>query len=236
MSELAGKIVLVIGANGSLGSAVARQAAARGATVVLSGRRVAPLERLYDEIEGAGGPQPALYPLNLEGMSPNDAQALGERLQVEFGHLDGVVVAATRLHGLTPLERFEPEEWLRTLQVDLNAPFLLATALLPALRAAPAGRLVYALDQAARSSSAFFGAYGVAQAALRSMLTILAQELSAERVRVHGVVLPAMRGGLRQHIYASDPATDLPTAADLAPAILAALSSAADAPTLIDAS
>ena len=69
---LAGRVILVTGAGDGLGKAAALALAEHGATVVLLGRKVRPLERVYDAIEQAGGPQPAIYPLNLEGAAPQD--------------------------------------------------------------------------------------------------------------------------------------------------------------------
>lgn len=60
------RVVLVTGAGGGLGRATALAAAQAGANVVLLGRKVRVLERLYDELEAHGGPTPAIYPLDLE--------------------------------------------------------------------------------------------------------------------------------------------------------------------------
>lgn len=203
---LGGRQVLVIGACGALGRATALACAAQGATVVLLGRRVAALEKLYDDIEQAGGPQPALYPMNLEGATPADMAELATRLQEALGRLDGVVYAAGRLHGLTPVELYEPEEWLRTLQVGLNAPFLLLQALLPLLAAAPAARVLFALDDPGLAGRAYWGAYGVGQAALRSLIAITGAEWSGHPMAVMGVQLAPMQSAFRSKAVVNAPA------------------------------
>lgn len=205
-ADLAGRQVLVVGACGALGRATALAFAERGATVVLLGRRVAALEKLYDEIEQAGGPQPALYPMNLEGATPADMAELATRLQDALGRLDGVVYAAGRLHGLTPIELYEPEEWLRTLQVGLNAPFLLLQALLPMLTAAPAARVLFPLDDPELSGRAYWGAYGVAQAALRSLIAITGAEWSGHPMAVLGVQLAPLQSAFRSKAVVAAPA------------------------------
>ncbi len=203
---LGGRQVLVVGACGALGRATALACAAQGATVVLLGRRVAALEKLYDEIEQAGGPQPALYPMNLEGATPADMAELGARLQEALGRLDGVVYAAGRLHGLTPVELYEPEEWLRTLQIGLNAPFLLLQSLLPLLAAAPAARVLFALDDPALARQAYWGAYGVGQAALRALIAITGAEWSGHPMAVMGVQLAPMQSAFRSKAVVNAPA------------------------------
>ena len=69
---LADRIILVTGAGDGIGAAAAKSFAAHGATVILLGRTIGKLEKVYDAIEEAGHPQPAIYPMNLEGAAPKD--------------------------------------------------------------------------------------------------------------------------------------------------------------------
>lgn len=203
-ADLKGCQLLVVGALGAVGRASALAAAARGASVVLLGRRVAPLEKLYDEIEAAGGAQPAIYPLNIEGATPAEYAELGARLQEGCGRIDGVIWAAGRLHGLTPVEHYEPEEWLRTLQVNLNGPFLLLKSLLPVLRASGQARVLFLLDELERATRPYWGAYGVSQAALRSLIGIVAGEWAAEKINVFGVELAGVASAFRRKAFVGE--------------------------------
>ena len=87
---LKGRVVLIAGAAGGLGSAAAVACARAGASTVLLGRKVAPLNRVYDAVK-AVGPEPMLYPLDLEGAGPDDYDQLAEALDGEFGRLDGLL-------------------------------------------------------------------------------------------------------------------------------------------------
>ncbi len=217
---LGGRQILVVGACGALGRACALAAADRGASVVLLGRRVAPLEKLYDEIEAMGAPQPAIYPLNLEGATPADFADLNTRIIGGCGRLDGIIYAAGRLHGLTPIEHFEPEEWLRTLQVGLHAPFLLLQALLPALKASSANpTALFFVDDIERCTHAYWGAYGVAQAALRALIGMTASEWSAQGVRSLALLPAPIASAFRRKAYVGESADGL-----LAPGCYARLS------------
>lgn len=203
---LGGRQILIVGASGALGRACALAAADRGASVVLLGRRVAPLEKLYDEIEALGAPQPAIYPLNLEGATPAEFAEMGARILDGCGRLDGVICAAGRLHGLTPIEQFEPEEWLRTLQVGVNAPFLLLQALMPALRASTLDPTVlFFVDEIERATRAYWGAYGVAQAALRALIGISANEWESEGVRTLGLLPAPLASAFRRKAFVGEP-------------------------------
>ena len=82
--------ILVTGATSGLGRAAALACAGHGATVVLLGRQVRALEKVYDAIEAAGGAQPAIYPMNLEGAAPQDYEELAAAGGM-LGH-GGVVV------------------------------------------------------------------------------------------------------------------------------------------------
>ena len=90
---LEGRVVLVVGANGGLGEAASRACAQAGAKLVLLGRRVPKLNRLHAAIAGAGG-DGTLYPLDLEGASPDDYAEMAARIASEFGRLDGLLHCA----------------------------------------------------------------------------------------------------------------------------------------------
>src|SRR5690606_11359985 len=85
------RIILVTGAGDGIGRAAALACAGHGATVILSGRTVARLEQVYDEIVQAGGPEPAIYPMDLRGATPDHYGELHDTLEREFGRLDGLL-------------------------------------------------------------------------------------------------------------------------------------------------
>jgi NAD(P)-dependent dehydrogenase (short-subunit alcohol dehydrogenase family) len=196
--SLAGRVILVTGATGGLGSAVARACAATGATLVLVGRRVKALEALYDELTAAAAPQPAICPLDLERATPAEFTALAGTIERELGRLDGVIHAAAHFDGLTPLDQHAPDQWLRTLQVNLSAPFALQQALSPLLKAAPDGAAVFVLDDPERMRRAHWGAYGVAKAGLEAMVAMLHDEAGESALRVHALLPAPMRTKLRR--------------------------------------
>ena len=83
MDLLKERVVLVTGAGQGIGRTAALTFAAHGATVILHGRNVKKLERVYDEIEASGGVQPAIFPLDLEKAGDNDfASRSGRRVHL----------------------------------------------------------------------------------------------------------------------------------------------------------
>lgn len=81
----AGQVVLITGAAGGLGSELAKQAATAGATIVLAGKRVRALEKVYDAIVATGAPEPAIYPVNLEGATPAEFATMADTSRSNAG-------------------------------------------------------------------------------------------------------------------------------------------------------
>ncbi|SHE57101.1 NAD(P)-dependent dehydrogenase, short-chain alcohol dehydrogenase family [Thermomonas hydrothermalis] len=199
-APLQGSVILVTGAAGGLGSAAAQACARAGATVVLLGRKVAPLNRVYDAIEAAGG-QAALYPLDLEGASPDDYLTLVDRIGEAYGRLDGVLHCAAEFKGLTPLQHTDPADFARAIHVDLTARWWLTQACLPLLGQTKDAAVVFVVDDPVRSSGAFWGGYGLAQAGQAALISMLQAELGEGGVRISGLRPGPMRTGLRARAY-----------------------------------
>ena len=219
------RVVLVSGAHGGLGSAAAVACARAGATVVLLGRKLPKLNRVYDAVAQAGA-EPLLYPLDLEGASPDDYAELADRLRAELGHLDGVLHCAVEFKGLTPLEHTDPAAFARVMHVNLTAPWWLSQACLPLLRQAQDAALVFALDDLQRVGQPYWGAYGIAQHGLAAMVGMLHAELASSSIRVSALQPGPMRTGLRSRAYADDNDLQAREATDYADACVSLLSSA----------
>ncbi|WP_448481696.1 SDR family NAD(P)-dependent oxidoreductase [Pseudoxanthomonas mexicana] len=219
------RVILVSGAHGGLGSAAATACARAGATVVLLGRKLPKLNRVYDAVAQAGA-EPLLYPLDLEGATPDDYAELADRLHAELGHLDGVLHCAVEFKGLTPLEHTDPAAFARVMHVNLTAPWWLSQACLPLLRQSADAALVFALDDLERVGQPYWGAYGIAQHGLAAMVGMLHAELASSSIRVSALQPGPMRTGLRSRAYADDNDLRAREAADYADACVTLLSSA----------
>ena len=219
------RVILISGAHGGLGSAAAAACARAGATVVLLGRKLPKLNRVYDAVAQAGA-EPLLYPLDLEGATPDDYAELADRLHAELGHLDGVLHCAVEFKGLTPLEHTDPAAFARVMHVNLTAPWWLSQACLPLLRQSADAALVFALDDLERVGQPYWGAYGIAQHGLAAMVGMLHAELASSSIRVSALQPGPMRTGLRSRAYADDNDLRAREAADYADACATLLSSA----------
>jgi NAD(P)-dependent dehydrogenase (short-subunit alcohol dehydrogenase family) len=202
---LENRVILVTGAADGIGRALATACASRGATVILLDRNVKGLETLYDEITAAGGPEPAIYPLDLKGATPADFQSLAEVLEKEFGRLDGLVHNAAYLGTLIPLAHCDDELWLEVMQINLNAPFLLTRSCLGLLQMSDAASVLFLSDSVGRYGKAYWGAYGIAKAGIENMAQTLADELESNtNVRVNTYDPGPVRTALRLIAYPAE--------------------------------
>ncbi|MFP4154534.1 MAG: SDR family NAD(P)-dependent oxidoreductase [Halothiobacillaceae bacterium] len=167
------RVVLVTGASGAIGGAIARHLGALGATLVLLGKTPCKLEKTYDAIVAAGGPEPLMQPVNFEGAVLDDYAELAGAVEGTCGRLDALVLAAATRGQSTPVELADPLEFARTMHVDLSAPFLLTQYCLPLLARSDAARVLALGD---RGPAAYGGAYVLAKAALERMIETLAHE------------------------------------------------------------
>jgi NAD(P)-dependent dehydrogenase (short-subunit alcohol dehydrogenase family) len=209
---LADRVILITGAGDGIGHAAAKSFAAYGATVILLGRTISKLEAVYDEIEQAGYPQPAIYPMNLEGANPNDYENLANILETEFGRLDGLLHNASLLGTLTPLEHYDVNLWYQVMQVNLNAPFLLTGACLGLMKRTDDASIVFTSGGVGRKGKAYWGAYSVSKFAIEGMMQVLADELEANTaIRVNSINPGAVRTAMMAEAYPGiDPQTFSP--------------------------
>ncbi len=209
---LKNRIILVTGAGDGIGAIAAKTFAQYGATVILLGRTIRKLEAIYDAIEQSGAPQPAIYPMNLEGASPKDYNDLAETVDREFGRLDGLLHNAAILGTLTPLEMYDLELWTKVMQVNLNAPYLLTRACLPLLKKSDDASVLFTSSTVGHKGRAYWGAYGISKAAAENMMQIFADELEENTpIRVNSIDPGAVRTRMRARAYPGEDPNINPT-------------------------
>lgn len=203
------KIILVTGAGDGIGRVAALKFAEFGATVILVGRTLQKLETVYDEIEKQGSPQPAIFPMNLEGAAEHDYEAMFDSLHEEFGRLDGLLHNACELGPRTPLSQYPLGEWQKLIQVNLTAPFTMTKSLLPLLEKSDNASIVFTGSSVGVKGRAFWGAYAVTKAACENMVQTLADEYDGNgNVRVNSLNPGATRTRMRALAYpAENPGT-----------------------------
>jgi short-subunit dehydrogenase len=172
--QLSGSNVLLTGATGGIGHAIARALHARGASLVLTGRRSDVLEPLANETGGVA--------LAVDLSLPEQV----ERLVLEAGEID-VLVANAALPAAGRLDSFTVEEIDRALDVNLRAPIVLAHAFAPAMVRRRSGHLLFMSSLAGKASSPGSSIYNASKYGLRGFASALRAELRGSGVGVSAV-------------------------------------------------
>ena len=225
-----GRAILVTGATGGIGRALALALGQRGATVILLGRREAALAEIYDQIIQTGGATPVIIPCDLATLTSGQAQELARHLQGELGRLDGLAHLAGILGGREPIQSHRPAQWDLALQVNLSSIFYLTQALLPLLEISNAGRIVFATSSVGSRIEAYWGAYAVSKAGLEMFAGILSEELeNTSNTRVFTVNPGGTRTKIRMEAMPGEKPSTLPSPEMVSDAFLYGLTEQAGA-------
>ncbi|WP_028469731.1 YciK family oxidoreductase [Neptunomonas japonica] len=218
---LENKVILVTGAGDGIGRAAALTYAAHGATVILVGKTTEKLENVYDEIEAAGGPKPAIVPLNLETATEHDYIDLTNILDNEFGHIDGLLHNASLLGVRTPIESYDPIIWQQVMQVNINAPFILTQTLMPLLHRSENASIIFTSSGVGRKGRAYWGAYSVSKFATEGLMQVMADEVeNTANIRVNCINPGATRTKMRAYAYPGEQPETNPEPASIMPLYL----------------
>ncbi len=213
---LDGKTILVTGAGDGIGRVAALTYARYGATVLLLGRTSSKLEYVYDEIESFGGKQPAMLPMNLEGATYAEMQQLEGLINKEVGQLDGILHNAGMLGQLTPLEMYDVDTFAQVMKVNFTATFMLTQALLPLLKAADNGSIIFTSSTVGTHPRAFWGAYALSKQAVEGMSDIFTQETkNTTNLRFNCINPGGTRTNMRAHAYPGESPMSLKTPEDI---------------------
>ena len=223
--EFKDKIVLVTGANRGFGLAITMDLARAGATVIMLGRDLGSLEYAYDAVVDAGLTEPILYPLDLEGATPENYQELQDNLLNQFGKLDGLVHNASILGTKMPIEQYDIKLWYSTLQINLSAPFMLTQFLVPALLKSDDARVIFMSSTVGREARAYWGAYSVSKFGIESLAKTLSEELEKTTISVNTVNPGKMRTEMRRAAYPAEDSSKVPLPEEKSQAIAYLLSS-----------
>jgi NAD(P)-dependent dehydrogenase (short-subunit alcohol dehydrogenase family) len=209
-NSLDGKAVLITGAAGGLGASLALECARAGCHIVLVDSDRRGIEACYDAIVSEDLPAPALHPMDLATIGPDHCDELICALDTEFGGLDALIHCAAEFEGLRPLDQVSPPVWLKTMQTNLNAAWLLSVACLPMLRKSAKGCLYFLLEDLPRLKGSFWGPYGVSKHALAAMVNQFNAEFGKTGLQILGIEPGPMRTPLRARAYHAENPNSVP--------------------------
>ena len=168
------KIALVTGASRGLGAALAEALGARGWHVVAVARTTGALEELDDRIRAAGGTA-TLAPMDIT--QPEAMMQLARSLGDRWGGVDLWAHAAIHAAPLTPAPHIDAKDWIKSVDINVNATRGLMGLIEPLLQAR-GGTALFLRDD--RAGQKFFGSYGATKAAQIA----LAESWAAESAKI----------------------------------------------------
>lgn len=181
MYDFENKTLLLTGANGGIGRAVAQLFYTHGANLVLTDLDHAGLETFAHELGGDVARRVAV--LRMDAANPDDAQAVVDTAQARFGGVDYLVPSAG-LYLAQPVQEMTDAQWRQTIAINLDGVFYLTRRAIPHLRD---GSAIVNLTSMAGHRGAFYNAhYSASKGGLMSFTRSLARELGP-KTRVNAV-------------------------------------------------
>ena len=222
--ELKDKVILVTGANRGFGLAITMSLSKAGATVIMLGRDLGSLEYAYDAVVDAGYNEPILYPLDLEGATPENYQELQDNILDKFEKLDGLIHNAAILGAQMPIEQYDIKLWYSTLQINLSAPFMLTQFLIPLLLKSEDARILFLSSSVGREAKAYWGAYSVSKFGIEGFAKTLSEELEKTNISVNTINPGKLRTEMRRTAYPAEDSSTVPMPEQKSAAIVYLLS------------
>ncbi len=199
------RIILITGSSDGIGRALALHAAKLGAQVILHGRSVQKLEKLYDAIEELeGAPRPSIAVMDLESANAESYTSLAQSIETEFGRLDGLVLNASILGERFTIEQYDAVLWQKVMHVNVTAAFAMTQVFLPLLKKSDDPSVIFTSSGVGRTGKAFWGAYAVSKFATEGLSQVLADEHRQGKLRSNCINPGATRTNMRLAAYPAE--------------------------------
>ena len=178
-----GLTAVITGGGQGIGAAIARALATAGARVVISGRTMATLERMVEELEGLGVPATAL---RLDVTDPRSVERFADEAVAALGKVDILVNNAGQAHS-APIHRKTLEDWERMIDGNATGTFLCTKAFVPGMVERRWGRVLNIASVAGLGGAKYITAYSAAKHAVLGLTRSVAAEVAASGVTVNAI-------------------------------------------------
>ena len=204
------KVILITGANKGIGKTLSLEFSKMGVNIVLLGRNEESLDSVYDEIITTTSTKPLIIKCDLSNIDINSAKQISDEIMGVYGRLDGVIFNAAKLGKMSTIEDYEEDVWKEVFNINLHSAFIISKEILPALKAAPNGRIIFTSSGVAEVGKAFWGAYSASKFAVKGLAEILRDELdTTSNVKVFNYDPGKTRTSMRALAYPAENPQDL---------------------------
>lgn len=216
-NELDQKVILVTGAGDGIGKTAAITFAKYGAEVILLGKTVKKLEAVYDEIVNAGFKEPSIIPLDMKGATVQNYKDMAATIESEYGKLDGILNNASMLNSLNPVEHIYEDAFDKVMNVNFKATFFMTQALIPVLKKAENGSVIFTSSGVGKKGRAFWGEYAFSKFATEGLMQVMADEYEHTALRVNCINPGATKTKMRAKAYPAENKDQLKTPEQIMP-------------------
>ncbi len=203
------KNILVTGASKGIGREIALGLSKFGANVILHGRSEDELDEIYDEIISQYKTDPMIIKCDLNLLDEDKSKEIVEVISKNISCLDGIINNAAILGKMSSIADFDLDTWQKVLNTNLTSSFLLVKYLTPLMEDSERPRIIFTSSGVATKGKAFWGAYAISKAAVKSLSEILQEELEPlSKIKVFNFDPGATRTSMRAYAYpAEDPSS-----------------------------
>jgi NAD(P)-dependent dehydrogenase (short-subunit alcohol dehydrogenase family) len=200
--QLANKVALITGAGSGIGKAAALLLAKEGAKIAALGRSEEELIQAVNQIQDAGG---EAMPVKADISQPAQMQQAIEQVINQWERLD-IVFANAGINGVwAPLEELEPEEWDKTININLKGTYLTVKYAVPYLKKQGGSVIITSSVNGTRIfSNTGATAYSCTKAAQVAFAKMVALELAKDRIRVNVICPGAIETNIDENTQQRD--------------------------------
>ncbi len=183
-SQLSDHTYLVTGAANGIGHALAIALAGCNASVILLDKDHQQLNQVYDSIMQADHGQAVIVDQDLTLLTQHHCDLLVTQIETSYGRLDGIIHCAAETGHLSPISHYSEDDWSKVMRANLHSPYLLTRALFPLMTHNKPAAVIFSSAPQALRSSAYWGAFAVAQQGLKGLVETWAEEIENTNIQM----------------------------------------------------
>jgi len=182
--SLQGRVAFVTGAGQGIGKAIALAFAKEGVYLALVARTLSEVEETATNVRDLGG---QVLAVGMDVSRRQEVEATVASILAEFGRIDILVNNAAVQPPIGPLWESDPDEWVRTILINLGGVFLCCRAVVPVMIRQGGGKIINLSGGGATSARPYFSAYAASKAAVVRLTETLAQEVKEHNIQVNAI-------------------------------------------------